>query len=64
MVNHMVIYTCSKENGRKGGNHMEDIKMTDTEFKTFIELIITIIEQSKTKEEALEKLKNLTVIKK
>lgn len=43
---------------------MENENMTDTEFKTIIEMIILIIEGSKTKEEALEKLKNLSINKK
>ena len=36
--------------------------MTTQEFKTIIEMIIMIIESSKDKEEALEKLKNLSII--
>lgn len=43
---------------------MENENMTDREFKTIIEMIILIIEGSKTKEEALEKLKNLSINKK
>lgn len=39
-------------------------EMTDREFKTIIEMIILIIEGSETKEEALEKLKNLSIFKK
>lgn len=39
-------------------------EMTDKEFKTLIEMIIMIIESSKNKEEALEKLKNLSIFKK
>ena len=38
-------------------------QMTNVEFKTIIEMVILILESSKTKEEALEKLKNLTIIK-
>lgn len=38
-------------------------EMTNTEFKTILEMIILIIEGSKTKEEALEKIKNLTILK-
>ena len=38
-------------------------EMTTLEFKTLIEMVIMIIEGSKDKEEALEKLKNLTIIK-
>ena len=43
---------------------MENENMTDKEFKTIIEMIILILEGSKTKEEALEKLKNLSINKK
>ncbi len=43
---------------------MENENMTDKEFKTLIEMIIMIIESSKNKEEALEKLKNLSIFKK
>ena len=43
---------------------MENNEMTSDEFKTFIEMIIVIIESSKDKEEALEKIKNLTIVKK
>lgn len=43
---------------------MENENMTDREFKTIIEMIILIIEGSETKEEALEKLKNLSINKK
>ncbi len=43
---------------------MENENMTDREFKTIIEMIILIIEGSETKEEALEKLKNLSIFKK
>lgn len=43
---------------------MENENMTDREFKTIIEMIILIIEGSKTKEEALEKIKNLSINKK
>ena len=38
-------------------------EMTNTEFKTILEMIILIIEGSITKEEALEKIKNLTILK-
>ena len=37
--------------------------MTNQEFKTIIEMIIMIIEKAETKEEALEKLRNLSIIK-
>ena len=42
---------------------MEHEEMTTPEFKTIIEMVILILEASKTKEEALEKLKNLSIIK-
>lgn len=42
---------------------MENEEMTDREFKTIIEMIILIIEGSTTKEEALEKIKNLSINK-
>ncbi len=42
---------------------MEKEEMTTLEFKTIIEMVILIIEKSETKEEALENLKNLTIIK-
>lgn len=38
-------------------------EMTNVEFKTIIEMVILILEKSKTKEEALENLKNLTIVK-
>lgn len=41
---------------------MED-EMTTLEFKTILEMVITIIESSETKEEALEKLRNLSILK-
>ncbi len=37
--------------------------MTNQEFKTIIEMVIMIIEKAETKEEALEKLRNLSIIK-
>lgn len=40
-----------------------DEEMTNQEFKTIIEMIILIVEGSETKEEILEKLKNLTIMK-
>ena len=42
---------------------MENEEMSTPEFKTLIEMVILIIEKSKDKEEALENLKNLTIIK-
>jgi len=42
---------------------MDEENMTTPEFKTLIEMVILILESSKNKEEALEKLKNLTIIK-
>lgn len=40
---------------------MED--MTREEFKTIMEMVTMIIEGSKDKDEALEKLKSLTILK-
>ena len=63
MAHHMIIYNCNKGTaGRR--KTMENENMTDKEFKTIIEMIILIIEGSETKEEALEKLKNLSINKK
>jgi hypothetical protein len=42
---------------------MEHEEMTNKEFKTIIEMIIMIIEKAETKEEALEKLRGLSIIK-
>nr|DAL36013.1 MAG TPA_asm: hypothetical protein [Caudoviricetes sp.] len=42
---------------------MENEEMTTLEFKTIMEMVITIVESSKDKEEALEKLKNLSIVK-
>lgn len=41
----------------------EENEMTSLEFKTIIEMIIMIVESCKDKEEVLEKLKNLSIIK-
>lgn len=38
-------------------------EMTTLEFKTIIEMVISMVESSKDKEEALEKLKSLSIIK-
>ena len=40
---------------------MENEEMTKAEFKTLMEMVIMILEGSKTKEEALDKLKNLSI---
>lgn len=37
--------------------------MTTLEFKTVMEMVVLIIENSKNKEEALEKIKNLSILK-
>lgn len=37
--------------------------MTTLEFKTVMEMVVLIIESSKNKEEALEKIKNLSILK-
>lgn len=42
---------------------MENENMSAAEFKTLIEMVIMIIESAKDKEEALEKLKSLTIVK-
>lgn len=42
---------------------MEIEEMTKDEFKTLMEMVIMIVEGSKDKEEALEKLKSLTILK-
>lgn len=42
---------------------MEKDEMTKVEFKTLMEMVIMILEGSKTKEEALDKLKNLSIFK-
>lgn len=42
---------------------MEKDTMTTLEFKTVMEMVVLIIESSKNKEEALEKIKNLSILK-
>lgn len=42
---------------------MEKDIMTTLEFKTVMEMVVLIIENSKNKEEALEKIKNLSILK-
>ena len=42
---------------------MEKDIMTTLEFKTVIEMVVLIIENSKNKSEALEKIKNLSILK-
>lgn len=42
---------------------MEKDIMTTLEFKTVMEMVALIIENSKNKEEALEKIKNLSILK-
>ena len=39
------------------------IDMTREEFKTIMEMVTMIVEGSKDKEEALEKIKSLTILK-
>lgn len=41
----------------------EEQAMTNQEFKTIIEMVIRIIEGSEDKEEAIEKLKELSIMK-
>lgn len=55
-----IIVARERQEARRG--IMED-EMTTLEFKTIMEMVITIIESSETKEEALEKLKNLSIVK-
>lgn len=43
------------------GDHMDE--MTSKEFKTVLEMVIMIIEAASTKEEAVEKLKSLDILK-
>jgi hypothetical protein len=57
----MIYYNCSK--GTAGKEYYMEQEMTTLEFKTLIEMVILILEKSQTKEEALENLKNLTIIK-
>lgn len=42
---------------------MEKDIMTTLEFKTVMKMVVLIIESSKNKEEALEKIKNLSILK-
>ena len=42
---------------------MEKDIMTTLEFKTVMEMVVLIIESSKNKEEALEKIKTLSILK-
>ena len=42
---------------------MEQEEMKNQEYKKIIEMIIMIIEKAETKEEALEKLRSLSIIK-
>lgn len=42
---------------------MDNEEMTKEEFKTVIEMIVMIIESSADKEEAIEKIKNLEIMK-
>lgn len=42
---------------------MENDEMTTLEFKSIMKMVVMIIESSKDKEEALEKIKNLSILK-
>lgn len=42
---------------------MENDEMTTLEFKSIMEMVVMIIESSKDKEETLEKIKNLSILK-
>ena len=59
----MILYTCSKGMAGKENKMNGENEMTTSEFKTIIEMIIMIVESCKDKEEVLEKLKNLSIIK-
>lgn len=37
--------------------------MTNQEFKTILEMVVMIIESSESKDEAIEKIKNLDIMK-
>jgi hypothetical protein len=59
----MILYTCSK--GTAGKEPIMDMekKMTDKQFKSILEMVTMIIEGSKDKEEAVEKIKSLSIFK-
>lgn len=42
---------------------MENEEMTSVEFKTVMEMVIMIAESCKDKEEIIDKLKNLSIVK-
>ena len=42
---------------------MGEYDMSNMDLKTILEMVIIILEGSKTKDEALDKIKNLTIIK-
>ena len=42
---------------------MGEHDMSNMDLKTILEMVIIILEGSKTKDEALDKIKNLTIIK-
>lgn len=60
---HICYYILVTREQQERSPKMENEEMTTPEFKTLIEMVILILEKSKTKEEALENLKNLTIIK-
>ncbi len=58
----MILYKCSKELQISGQELEKEKKMegmTNEQFQAVLKMIIQIIESSKTKEEAIEKIKDL-----
>ena len=62
-TNIFMCYTLIVARERQEDSKMDENEMTTLEFKTLIEMVIMIVEGSKDKDEVLEKLKNLTIIK-
>lgn len=56
------IIVTRKQAQQEGERKMEE-EMTTIEFKTIIEMVIEVIKSSRDKEEALEKLQNLSILK-
>ncbi|MDO4803386.1 MAG: hypothetical protein Q4A32_01030 [Lachnospiraceae bacterium] len=42
---------------------MENSEMTKWDLRTVLEMVVTILETSETKEEAIEKIKSLSIMK-
>lgn len=58
----MILYRCSKKLQISGQELEKEKKMegmTNEQFQAVLKMIIQIIESSKTKEEAIEKIKDL-----